>query len=151
MFGVRTTAHIRHLAVLTVAAFVGGMVLAGFSGASVAQETICARSHTKIFMPETGKVECVEINKSLQLDNQQIQKQRQRNLQQRLRQDQFSRQVQTRGTQQEASVRQRQASQEQELEQRQRAAVLRQNRLISDQRAILRNQRVQQQRLLSSQ
>ena len=146
LLGVRTTAHIRYLAVLIVAAFIGGLVLSGHSESAVAQETICARSHTKVFSPRIGKVECVENSKSLQRDNQQLQKQRQRNLQQRLRQQQFSRQVRTRGTLQGSSARQRQATQRQKPIQRQRAVALRQKRLISEQRAILRDQQARQRR-----
>ena len=147
--GVRTTPNLRYLAALAAAALIGGGVVAGHGGGAWAQETICARSHTKVFKPETGKVECVEIGKSLQIGNQQIQKQRQRILQQRLRQDQLSRQVRARNTRREATVRQRQATQKQELLQRQRAAARRQKRLISEQRAILRDQRIQQRRLLA--
>ncbi len=76
--GVRTTSHLRQIAALAAAALGGGVVVTGHGGGAVAQATICARSYTKIFKQETGKVECVGNNKSLQRDNQQIQKQRQR-------------------------------------------------------------------------
>ena len=114
--GARMTLHIRHMVAVAAAALVGGVMLAGYGGNAAAQETVCARSsHTKIFVPRTGKVECMQISKSLQRDNQQVQKQRQRVLQQRLRQDQLTRQLRARSNKQGATVRQRQIAQQQEL------------------------------------
>ena len=139
------TLHIRHMVAVAAAALVGGVMLAGYGGNAAAQETVCARSsHTKIFVPRTGKVECMQISKSLQRDNQQVQKQRQRVLQQRLRQDQLTRQLRARSNKQGATVRQRQIAQQQELRSRQRAAALRQKRLVNQQRALQnRQQRLQ--------
>ena len=73
---------------VAAAALVGGVMLAGYDADAAALETVFAHSyHTKIVVLRTGKMECMQISKSQQRDNQQVHKQCQRVLQQRLRQD----------------------------------------------------------------
>lgn len=128
------------------AAVVAAGMLAGAIPEAAAQETICAPSHTKIFNPGLGREECVEIDRSLQLDNQRLQEQRQRALERRIEQQQLIRETRTRAVREQAEITQRQIGRQQELLRRQGEVQNRQRRLVTEQRAYMRRLQAEQSR-----